>query len=294
MTTTTIHDLSLGMRRVRPVLPALFLGLVPLGAIFHAEIAAAVQTWIESTAYSHCFFVLPIALYLAWDRRHSLAAVPVVPLPVATLLVLPLAAAWLVAERLGIMEGRQLVALTMLEVLFLAILGWRMAHALMAPLLYLYFLVPFGAFLTPQLQDFTAHFITGGLTFLGIPNASDGNVIAIPEGRFFVAEACAGLRFLIASIAFGALYATLIYRGAWRRAAFIAVSIVLPVIANGVRALGIVVLAHFLGSAKAATADHIIYGWVFFSAVILLLILAGLPFRQDQPEATDGPAPQVP
>jgi hypothetical protein len=60
-----------------------------------------------------------------------------------------------------------------------------------------------------------------------------------------------------------------------------ALALAVPVLANGVRAWGIVVLAEYLGSAEAAAADHIIYGWGFFSAIILLLILAGLPFRED-------------
>ena len=155
----------------------------------------------------------------AWDRRHNLAGVPIEPLPWVAFLTLPLGFAWLVAERLGIMEGRQLIAMTLVEVLFLAVLGWRMFRALAAPLLYLYFLVPFGAFITPQLQDFTTGFIYTGLGVLQIPYAGDGYMIQIPEGRFYVAEACAGLRFLIASIAFGTLYACLIYRSFTRRAA---------------------------------------------------------------------------
>src|ERR1700742_3821081 len=101
-----------------------------------------------------------------------------------------------------------------------------MFAALSAPLLYLFFLVPFGAFLTPVLQGFTAHFIDVGLGVLGIPHVVDAYFIEIPEGRFVVAEACAGLRFLIASIAFGVLYACLMYRGIWRRLGFIAASMV--------------------------------------------------------------------
>ncbi len=288
-------ELQEGWKAVRAPVPALLLGLVVLGLVFHEEIAAAVFVWYDSTAYSHCYFVIPIAAYLAWDRRHLLGPVPIEPLPWAALLALPLGAAWLVAERLGIMEGRQLVAMTLVEVLFLTVLGWRMCLALAAPLLYLYFLVPFGAFVTPKLQDFTANFINGGLDFLEIPYASDGYMIEIPEGRFYVAEACAGLRFLIASIAFGALYACLMYRSFWRRALFMLASIIIPIIANGFRALGIVVLGHLLGSAQAAAADHILYGWMFFSIVILLLILAGLPFREDvRAKAAEPPAGAMP
>ena len=265
-----------------PAILALAVGLAVWALLFHTEIIRAVAVWNASTAYSHCWFVLPIALYLAWDRRADAAGLPVRPLLWPALLALLGVPCWLFAERIGIMEGRQLVAMGFVELLFLAVLGWRLAWAFSAALLYLFFLVPFGAFLTTDLQRFTAAFTDAGLHVLGIPYFIDQFTIEIPEGTFYVAEACAGLRFLIASIAFGVLYACLIYRSPWRRLAFIAASCVVPVIANGFRALGIVVLGHLLGSAEAGAADHLIYGWIFFSFVILMLILAGLPFRQDR------------
>ncbi len=281
--------------RTRVALPVLAVGLPLLGLLFADEVAAAVRVWFASTAYNHCFLVIPIALYLAYDRRDRLRSVPLRPWPQAALLALPLAAAWLVAERVGVMEGRQLIAMGFVQALFLGVLGPRLYRVMAAPLLYLFFLVPFGGFLTPALQSFTAHFITRGLDLLGIINYSDGNIIEIPEGTFYVAQACAGLRFLIAAVAFGVLYALVIYRSPGRRITFVAVSLVVPVIANGLRALGIVVLGHYLGSARAAATDHILYGWLFFSIVLLLLILLGLPFRQDaRPTAGAKPAPLPP
>ena len=263
------------------VIPVLVIGLVVLGLLFGEEAAAAVRVWSESTAYGHCYFIIPISLFLAWERRFAVRATPVRPLPLAGLLALPLGAAWLLVERLGIMEGQQIMAMGFVELLFLVVLGWRMWWALAVPLLYLGFLVPFGAFITPALQNFTAAFVIHGLDLLGIANISDGFTIEIPEGTFFVAEACAGLRFLIASIAFGVLYACMIYRSPLKRVLFIGASVLIPIIANGFRGLGIVALGHILGSAQAATVDHVVYGWIFFSIVILLLILAGLPFRED-------------
>jgi exosortase A len=267
---------------LRSAAPALLLGLVLLGLLFHAEAMAAVATWIASTAYNHGFLVVPIAVWLAWERRALLAGLSARPVPLAVLLAIPLGLVWFAAERLGIMEGRQLAVMALLQVLFLAVLGWRFYFRLAVPLLYLFFLVPFGAFIVPKLQDFTAGFIVHGLDFLGIPNFSDGNTIEIPEGTFYVAEACAGLRFLIASIAFGVLYAFMMYQRPVRRLVFIIVSIVVPILANGVRALGIVLLGHVLGSAQAAATDHVLYGWIFFTIVILLLTLLGLPFREAQ------------
>lgn len=279
---TTLADMFGG---IRAVALALVIGLLVLGGLFHAEAEAAVKTWIDSTAYNHCFLVVPIVAWLIWDRKESLRGLTAKPIPAVAILIAPLGIAWLAAERLGIMEGRQLAVVSMAEVLLLAILGWRLWRAVAGPLLYLYFLVPFGEFLTPKLQDITAWFTRHGLEILGIPAYIDGYVIEIKEGTFFVAEACAGLRFLIASVAFGALYALMMYRSPVRRTVFIAVSIVVPIVANGFRALGIVVLGQILGSAEAAAADHVLYGWIFFSIVILILIAIGLPFREDdQPE----------
>ena len=133
-----------------------------------------------------------------------------------------------------------------------------------------------------------------GLDLLGIPYYSDGYIIEIAQGTFLVAEACAGLRFLIASIAFGVLYSLVMYRSATRRTVFILISIITPIIANGFRALGIVVLGRYLGSAQAAGADHLIYGWIFFSFVILLLVIFGLPFREDTMSRGPMPAPVPP
>ncbi len=279
-------------RTTLPALATLGIGLLALVAIFWPEARAAVRVWTESTAFGHCFLVAPIAAFLAWENRDAVRGMTPRPAFAPALLGLPLAAAWFAAERLGIMEGRQLVALSFVELLFLVVLGWRLFFALSGPLLYLYFAVPFGAFVTPALQSFTAWFIDAGLTLLGIPHFITDMVIEVTSGTFFVAEACAGLRFLIASVAFGVFFALLNYRSPGRRAAFIAVSIIVPIVANGFRALGIVVLGQVLGSAQAAAADHLIYGWVFFSFVMLLLVVAGLPFRE--PPAGPPPARLTP
>jgi len=126
------------------------------------------------------------------------------------------------------------------------VLGWQMFAALTAPLLYLFFLVPFGAFLTPALQDFTAVFIDVGLKVLGIPHYSDAYIIEIPEGPLLRGRGLRGIALPDSPRSPSALlYACLMYRSLSRRLAFMAASIIIPIIANGIRALGIVVLAMF-------------------------------------------------
>jgi exosortase A len=269
--------------------------LAIFGICFWTAIERAVAVWSGSTAYNHGFLVLPISAYLIWERRAVVAALSPQPYPWALAALPPLGAAWLVAHVAGVLEAEQLVIVGMLQVALLTILGLRVYRALLFPLLFLFFLVPTGEFLVPYLQDFTAHFVVVGLQMTGIPVYMDGVFLQIPNGNFHVAEACAGLRFLIANVAFGCVFADLVYRSYFRRALFVAICIVTPVIANGFRAYGIVILAHVTDNRVAAGADHLVYGWIFFSLVMLILIGIGLSFRDAGPDrdASDSGAPRV-
>ena len=56
---------------------------------------------------------------------------------------------------------------------------------------------------------------------------------------------------------------------------FIVLSIVVPVIANGVRAYMIVMIGHLSSMEYATGVDHLIYGWVFFGVVMFVLFWIG-------------------
>ncbi len=262
-------------RRVWLAGSCLALSAIALGALFHTEVAGAYAVWVSSTAYNHCFLILPVAAYLAWVRRGALAGLKPQPDFRVLILLLPLSLLWLMAAMLSVLEAQQLLVVTMFQVMAFAVLGAGIYRAMLAPFLYLYFLVPSGYFLVPYLQSFTAWFTVMGLQLVHIPVFWDGTIIQIPAGTFIVAEACAGLRFLIASVAFGVFFAALMYRSWVRWLIFVALSIVVPIIANGLRAFGLLVLAEISGSATMIMADHIIYGWGFFTFVTFVLILIG-------------------
>ena len=270
---------------LRAWLPSLVAIVVACGVFavaFQREIFGAIRVWIDSTAYNHCFLILPVIAVLLWMRRRVIAATRPRPAPLFLLLLPAIAALWVLADLLDVLEAERLLVVTLFQVLLLAILGWRVFRALLAPFLFLFFLVPFGAFLVPVLQHFTADFAVGGLKLFGIPVFADGLVIEIPEGRFEVAEACAGLRFLIASIVFGCFFATVVYHSKLRRIIFISMAVLIPILANGLRTLGLILLAHVEGSSAAVEADHVIYGWVFFTLISLLLTAVGIAFA-DRP-----------
>jgi len=48
------------------------------------------------------------------------------------------------------------------------------------------------------------------------------------------------------------------------------------------RVFGIILLGYFTHNRLAAVVDHLIYGWIFFSAVMLSLLAAGWPWREFQ------------
>lgn len=274
----------------------LVLAAIGLGLLFWREAEGAFRVWMDSTAYNHCFLILPVAAYLAWTRREAFERLAPQPNPRFLVLLVPLGLLWIVAALISVLELQQLLVLAMFQAMALAILGWRAYRAMLLPFLYLFFLVPTGYFLVPWLQDLTAWFSVAMLKLVGIPVYSDGILIDVPAGSFVVAEACAGLRFLIASVAFGVFFAALMYRSRVRWFAFIALSVIVPIIANGIRAFGIIALAEWTGSVAAIEADHIIYGWGFFTAVTLLLIVIGMRFADEgRPAAVErSPGPVGP
>ncbi|MEO0975599.1 MAG: exosortase A, partial [Pseudomonadota bacterium] len=149
----------------------------------------------------------------------------------------------------------------------IAVLGLSVARQMIFPMGFLFFAVPFGEFAIPHLMEFTAWFTVAAIELTGIPVYRDGYFLTIPKGDFEIAKACSGIRYLIASFSLGTLYAYLTYNSLSRRVAFVVFSLALPIFANGLRAYGIVMLAHLSDMRIAVGVDHIIYGWLFFGVV---------------------------
>jgi EpsI family protein len=110
------------------------------------------------------------------------------------------------------------------------------------------------------------------LALTGVPAHIEGVFITTPTGYFEVAEACAGVKFLVAMVALGALVANVCFRSWKRRAAFMLAAIIVPILANGLRAFGTIYIAHHTSVEFASGVDHVVYGWFFFAFVIGLVL----------------------
>jgi len=254
----------------------LFSVLILVWAVVYQDAIRAMEAiWATSDTFAHGYFILPISLWLVWRDKENFLQSKIQP----SWLALPLLAAslfvWLFAYSADINVLGQLSAVTSLVLLIWLVIGNKLAWRYKFPLMYLFFAVPMGENLIPLLQDVTAWFTVFFLKLNGIPVYVDGLYIQIPTGMFEVAVACSGIRYLIASVAVGTLFSYLTYSKTYKKILFVIFALSLPILANGIRAYGIVAIAYYSDMKYATGADHLIYGWLFFGVVIMLMFWIG-------------------
>ena len=259
--------------------------LIILG-LFWRTTTSIVHTWNTSSTFSHGFLVVPICFYLIWIRRHRVMSQSPGPNLYGLTLLPILGFGWLLGNLSTILLVQQLALVAMLVGFIWTVLGTALARILRFPLLFLFFAVPMGETLIPPLQDLTAFFAVKGIELSGIPIVMEGRFLYLPSGVWEVAVACSGIRYLLASVMLGSLFASLVYRSWGRRLVFLLASLVVPLLANGIRAYGILMLAHATNNRVAVGVDHLIYGWLFFSFVIFLLFWAGWRWQEMDGQAS--------
>jgi exosortase A len=270
------------LHSVKPVFICLLMIVAAWVLVFWQGITTAVDIWIVSDIFNHCLFVLPGVLYLIYLKRTELDLYDVKP----NYLVLILCIGSLTLYAIGLAGDVQLfmhmATFTFLPLSIWAFIGNRQAYKILFPLGFVLFCIPIGEEFIPALQEVTADLSMIMLNWSGIPVFRSGLYIEIPQGQFLVAEACSGISFFIASVVIGSLYAYLNMQSAKRRIIFMTISIILPIIANAIRVFGIIMTGYFSDMKYAVGADHLIYGWVFFSLVIVCLLGLGELIREKQ------------
>lgn len=246
--------------------------------------ATMVDKWWNISTYSHVLFVPPIIAWLVWCRREQLAQLTPAPWWPGMVAMIGAMFGWLLGTIAGVNTASQLAAVMLLPTSIMTLLGPRVTVAMLFPLGFMVFLIPFGDELVPALQMITAKLVIELTRLSGIPAAIEGVFIDTPAGLFEVAEACSGIKFLVAMIALGALVAHTGFRSWKRRIAFLAVAVALPILANGVRAWGTIYIAQGQGIEFAAGFDHIFYGWIFFALVVVILLAAAWPWFDRSPD----------
>ncbi len=264
---------------------ALALAIAAILLLFRDDLVRLVATWWTSTTFGHCLFIGPVIAWLVWQRRRELRQLTPVAWWPGLALVAVGGAGWLMGDAGSVTFARQFGLVVMVQGAVVTLLGAQVARGLLFPLAYALFLVPFGEELEPPLQAVTVHIVMPLLHLFGVPAVSNGVLIHAGRYYFEVAEACSGAKFVIAMLAFGVLVANVCFTSWRRRAWFMVAAIVVPVIANGLRAFATIYAAN-LTSVEAATGfDHIVYGWVFFGLVMAAVLAIGWRWFDRAPDA---------
>lgn len=238
-------------------------------------------------AYRHGFLVLPIAGFMLMKTRAKLTAAPIAPWWPGLLLVGAVVVLWLVACAAAVQAVEHAAAVVAIPVVVLAVLGLALFRAASFPLLFTLLSVPVGDNAVPWLRESTADVASLLLRVSGIPVYREGMYLSLPGGNFEIADACAGLNYMTAGIAFALLFAWLSYREWKTRAIFVGCAFLLFLVGNAVRAYIVMAVASATNMRWLAGHDHIVFGTILFCVLIVLLALVGRRYA----DAPGGPEP---
>jgi exosortase len=268
--------------------------LVGFAVLYRDVIAKLVHDWATDDNYSHGFLIVPIAAYLAWERRERLVAVPPRPSSVGWIIV--------VASFLVLMAGVLGAELFLTRVSILGvlagcivfILGWQHLRLLAFPIAFLLLMIPLPAIVFNQiafpLQLLASQVGEATLSAVGIPVLREGNVMIMANTSLEVAEACSGIRSLISLLTLGIIFGYVADPRGWVRTTIALATIPIAVIANGARVAGTGIAAHAYGPAAAQGFFHEFSGWlVFVFAFSLLFLMQRVIQRLSPPTRAEAP-----
>jgi exosortase len=268
----------------------LLAGLLGSFALLYWNIwAGLIRDWSNDDNYSHGFLIVPLAAYLAWERRNLLLTTPIRGSLVGVVVVIGsifvLLAGLLGAELF--LTRFSIIGCLAGGVLF--VLGWAHLRVLAFPIALLLLMIPIPAIVFNQiafpLQLLASQVGEVTLNALNIPVLREGNVMILAHTTLEVAEACSGIRSLISLLTLGIVYGYFTDPRGWVRFVVAASTVPIAVFANAARVAGTGVAAHYYGPAAAEGFFHEFSGWMVFVFAFLLLFGVYQVIRRMAPPA---------
>ena len=251
--------------------------LAAFAFLYRDVIAKLVSDWATDDNYSHGFLIVPVALYLAWERRRRLLSAPMQPSLLGLIVILG-SLATLIAGVLG--AELFLTRVSMIGVVggaILFVLGWQHLRVLAFPIAFLLLMVPIPAIIFNQiafpLQLTASEFGEATLNLFTIPVLREGNIIILANTTLEVAEACSGIRSLISLLTLGIVYGYFTDPRGWVRTVVALSTIPIAIIANGMRVAGTGIAAHYYGPEAATGFFHTFSGWLVFVVAFVMLFV---------------------
>ena len=250
--------------------------LASFALLYRNVIVKLVRDWATDDNYSHGFLIVPIALFLAWERRDKVLSLPLRPSFLGLVGVLG-SVAVLAAGTLGV--ELFLTRVSMIGVLASSIVflfGWAHLRTLVFPVAFLILMVPLPAIIFNQitfpLQLLASQAGEFGLASLHIPVLREGNIIVLARTKLEVVEACSGIRSLVSLLTLGIVYAYFIDKRATVRWAIALSAVPVAIISNAMRITGTGVAAHYYGPEAAEGFFHSFSGWAVFVVAFVAML----------------------
>jgi exosortase len=239
---------NIEIRPGRAAMALTVLILVLVALFWHFVSAQAFYAFSYLGDWGHTFLVPLITAYLVWIERERLLARPFVSAPAGFILVLVGLLLYMVTVFgpgfLQMHNARSIgVAVTLFGVAIVAC-GWSAMRVLWFPLLYL---AAFGQFISPQvlapITDRMQDMATTGSFFmfeiLGFDTVRTGNLITLESNGqsrpLDVAEACSGMKMLMAFLAMGTFIAWTGLPRLWQRVVLVSLGIPIAIVVNILR-----------------------------------------------------------
>lgn len=266
---------AFGSRRVAISAVSVLIGFSFL--VYLPILRAMVHHWRIDPDYSHGFLIVPLALYFAYERKYDIEDAPIggswwgvgFLLLGLTLLTFGQLGSLLTPLRAGFVFT--------LMGLVLLLLGKAVFRILAFPMAFLLLMVPLPESLVNvvafPLQLIAAKWAVWALQGLSIPVLLEGNIIHLASGDLFVAEACSGLRSLMALLTLGVVFAHFFRRDHLIQQIFLVGSTIpIAIFVNAVRVALTGLLANSYGFELAGGFIHDFQGLITFSIAFAMLL----------------------
>jgi exosortase len=260
-------------RRTAIVIAAL---TVSTAWLYAPIMSSLVRQWASDGNYSHGFFVLPLALFFAWERRAALRDAAARPslfgLFVIAGSLLMLVAGLLSAELF--LTRVSLVGVIAGTVLFV----WGTQHFRMVrfPIAFLLLMIPLPAIVFNQiafpLQLVASNLGEAVISAAGVPVLREGNVLQLPARTLEVVEACSGIRSLVSLIMLGIVLGYFTERRLPERVVLAAAAVPIAIVANAARVAGTGLASEWISPTAADGFFHTFSGWLMFVVAFASLI----------------------
>jgi len=237
-------------------------------ALFAPIYPGMVQDWLSNSDNSHGFIVPFVAGYFAWDRKNRMNSSTIESSMYGCIALFLVLGVYVLSFFGGLVFPARVAMVLALFGLIWCMLGNEIIRIMAFPVLFLLFMIPVPYSLinlvSGPLQLFATKISANLIATCSIPVFREGNMLYFVSTQLEVAEACSGIRSIIALSMLAVAFASISPAGWKSKAILILSAIPVAMLANIIRVTGTGILAHFFGDKVARGFLHEFSGIAIF------------------------------